>query len=269
MASREQPFADGQPSPVDIANLVDTVPSRPAGDLEDDQLLAKSRESTRWELTVTNVSWIAARMLRLTVSAPGLETMDYQPGHDLTVLVARAGGRSIRRRYTIAGRTGDEVYLDVYVHGDGIGTAWAQARRPGDSINAIGPRGSFVLGSPADWHVFVGDETSIPGMNAMLAAADRPAEVVVEADDPREWEALPCRTADATRWTWLARGSSRDGVLALPRAGQGHAYVSGEAGLVSAWRTELERLGMDPSSITHKAYWGIGRANATHGEPLA
>jgi NADPH-dependent ferric siderophore reductase len=44
--------------------------------------------------------------------------------------------------------------------------------------------------------------------------------------------------------------------------------VSGEAALVLAWRDRLERLGIDASAITHKAYWGTGRANATHGEPL-
>jgi NADPH-dependent ferric siderophore reductase len=268
MSSPEQPLAGGQDSLIDIASLADTVPSRPAGDLDDEQLLAKSRDSTRWELTVTDIGWIAPRMLRLTAAAPGLDAMDYQPGHDFTVLVARVSERSIRRRYTIAGSSADAVYLDVYVHGDGIGSAWAQARRPGDPISVIGPRGSFVLRSPADWHVFVGDETSIPGINAMLAAADCPAEVIVEVDDPREWEPLTRHTGDTTRWTWLPRGSPRHELLALPTVGDGHAYVSGEAGLVSAWRTELECLGMEASSITHKAYWGIGRANATHGEPL-
>ena len=269
MASPEEPITTGQQSPVDITSLADTVPSRPAGDLDDDQLLTKSRDSTQWELTIRDVGWIAPRMLRLTAAAAGLDTMDYQAGHDFTVLVARIGGRSIRRRYTIAGRSDGAVYLDVYVHGDGIGSAWAQARRPGDSVSAIGPRGSFVLRSPGDWHVFVGDETSIPGINAMLAAADRPSEVVVEVGDPKEWEALTGHISATTRWTWVPRGSSRRAVLTLPASGDGHAYVSGEAGLVSAWRAELERLGMDPSSITHKAYWGIGRANATHGEPLS
>jgi NADPH-dependent ferric siderophore reductase len=269
MASFERPVAAGPALPIEIASFVDTVPSRPAGDLDDDQLLAKSRNSMRWELTVTEVDWIAARMLRLAVSAPGLEAMDYRPGHDFTVLVARVGGRAIRRRYTIASRSHDAVRLDVYVHGEGIGTVWAQTRRPGDSISAIGPRGSFVLGPPADWNVFVGDETSIPGINAMLAAADRPAQVVVEVDDPVEWEALAVRTGHPTQWTWLPRGSSRHDMLALATVGRGHAYVSGEAGLVSAWRAELDRLGLDPSSITHKAYWGTGRVNATHGEPLA
>ena len=261
----------GMASEDGIERLAVPVPSRPAGDLDDDQLLAKSRNSIRWELTVTAVRWIAPRMLRLTVSAPSLAAMEYQPGHDFTVLVAHAGGRAIRRRYTIAGRDGaDAVYLDIYVHGDGIGTMWAQTRGAGDVFTAIGPRGSFVLGPAADWHVFIGDETSIPGIHAMLTATDRPAHVMVDVDDPSEWESLEARGRPDTCWTWLPRATAEaDTQIALPTAGAGHAYVSGEASRVLMWRDELERLGMDPSAVTSKAYWGRGRANATHGEPLA
>jgi NADPH-dependent ferric siderophore reductase len=257
--------------PDDLTRLVDTVPSRPAGDLDDDALLAKSRNSTRWDLTVTGVDRIAPRMIRLSVSAPGLAEMNYVPGQDFTVLVARANGRDIRRRYTLAGRDGDTVHLDIYVHGEGIGSAWARARRPGDSVSAIGPRGSFMLGAPADWHVFTGDETSLPGINFMLSSTDRAAQVIVEVDDPKEWQWLRPPSGPATDWVWLARGSEwhETDVLALPTTGQGHAYISGEAARVLAWRAALERLGMDESAVTHKAYWGAGRANATHGEPLA
>jgi NADPH-dependent ferric siderophore reductase len=273
MAGLEDPRVGRDALAGGIERLVETVPSRPAGDLDDDQLLAKSRNCIRWDLTVTGVGWIAPKMLRLTVSAPGLATMEYLPGHDFTVLVARAGGRSIRRRYTIAGRDSDDaVHLDVYVHGEGIGTTWAQTRRPGDSLSAIGPRGSFVLGRRADWHVLIGDETSIPGIHAMLAATDGPAYVVVEVDDPSEWQPLGRPTGRPhTNWIWRPRRAARYKIRApaLPTAGIGHAYISGEASLVSAWRAELEGLGMDSAAITHKAYWGSGRANATHGEPLA
>jgi NADPH-dependent ferric siderophore reductase len=259
----------GSASANGIEHLAVSVPSRPAGDLDDDQLLAKSRNSTRWELTVTAVTRIAPRMLRLTVAAQGLTDMNYLPGHDFTVLVVHSGGRAIRRRYTLAGRDdAGAVHLDVYVHGDGIGTAWAQTRRVGDSFTAIGPRGSFVLGTAADWHLFIGDETSIPGIRAMLTATDRPAHVIVEVDDPSEWEPLEADGRPDTSWTWQPRAARTDSQIALPNFGGGHAYVSGEAGRVSMWRGELERLGMDPSAVTFKAYWGRGRCNATHGEPL-
>src|SRR6478672_893693 len=128
-----------------LGRLADTVPSRPAGDLDDARLLAKSHNSAHWDLTVATVDRIAPRMIRLTLSATGLAHMEYQPGQDFTVLLTHAAGRDIRRRCTIAGRAHDSVQLDIYVHGEGIGSAWAQALRPGDAVSAISPRGSFKL----------------------------------------------------------------------------------------------------------------------------
>ena len=257
--------------PQGFAHLAATVPSRPAGDLDDDQLLAKAHGSTHWDLTVAAVDHLTPRMLRVTLSATGLEAMEWQPAQDLTVLTLRAAGRDIRRRYTIAAQAGDRVQLDVYLHGEGIGTAWARALRPGDTVCGIGPRGKLLLIEDADWHVMIGDETSLPGIRALLAATDRAAQVFVEVDDPEEWSHLQVDERPATRWSWLDRRSRRDAadLVSLPSVGVGHAYVSGEAGLVRDWRHELELSGLDPSAISHKAYWGIGGANATHGEPLA
>jgi NADPH-dependent ferric siderophore reductase len=253
-----------------LHELASKVPSRPAGDLDDDQLLAKARGSTRWNLNVVDVHWITPRMIRLVLSAPGLDEMEWQPAQDFTLLITRAAGRDIRRRYTIAGQDNDQIYLDVYLHGHGIGSAWAQTLRPGDTVIGIGPRGKFLLNPNSDWLVLIGDETSLPGILAMLTATDRPAHIVVEVDDPTEWQHLGAEGRAETRWRWLARSSSLDGaaVVRLPPAGAGHAYVSGEATRVQVWRNELELLGLDSSAITHKAYWGTGRANATHGEPL-
>jgi NADPH-dependent ferric siderophore reductase len=201
--------------------LAGTVPSRPAGDLDDEALLVKAQGSKRFDLTVVEMLLTAPRMLRITLSGAGIETMSWQPAQDLTLMVARVAGRDIRRRYTIAAQAHDAVQLDVFLHGHGIGT-------------------------------------------------DAPAQVLVEVDDPAEWQAYGQRGRAQTRWTWLPRGRSLTGdpVVSLPRDGDGHAYVSGDVGRVSAWCDKLERLGLDPSAISHKAYWGTGRVNATHGEPL-
>jgi len=204
------------------------------------------------------------------LSAAGIETMKWQPAQDLTVLITRVAGRDIRRRYTIAAQKLDRIQLDIYLHGEGIGAEWATALRMGDTVRAIGPRGKFLLNPDADWHILIGDETSLPGIHAMLSATDHFAQVVVEVDDADRWQSLGPRDRSQTQWTWLPRVPSRDlrSVMSLPRTGNGHAYVSGEASRVLDWRAELERLGLDRSAISHKAYWGTGRANATHGEPL-
>lgn len=254
-----------------LERLADTVPSRPAGDLDDNQLLAKAKGASHWKLTVLDVGQIAPRMLRMSMSADEITSMKWLPAQDLTLLITRAGGRDIRRRYTIAGHERDRVYIDVYLHGEGIGTTWARTCRAGDSVSAIGPRGKFLLKPEADWHLMIGDETALPGIRAMLAATDRPAQVIVDVDDPQDWRSFGADARPATRWTWLPRHSPLNAaaVLAPPPGGVGHAYISGEARRVLAWREQLELLTLEPSAISHKAYWGVGRANATHGEPVA
>ena len=49
--------------------------------------------------------------------------------------------------------------------------------------------------------------------------------------------------------------------------GRGHAYLLGEAKVVSRLREILNQRGLGEDQISPKAYWGRGRANAGHGEP--
>ena len=49
--------------------------------------------------------------------------------------------------------------------------------------------------------------------------------------------------------------------------GRGHAYLFGEAMVVSRLREILAGRGLGQDQMSPKAYWGRGRANAGHGEP--
>ena len=49
--------------------------------------------------------------------------------------------------------------------------------------------------------------------------------------------------------------------------GRGHAYLFGEAKVVSRLRDILAERGLGQDQMSPKAYWGRGRANAGHGEP--
>jgi NADPH-dependent ferric siderophore reductase len=270
-----QPLARAPPrtevSPIiNYDDLAAGVPSRPAGDLDDAQLLAKSRGSRHWNLTVTDVTRTADRMLRLTLHSADLRELDWQAGQDFTVKVAHVAGRDIRRRYTIAHADSQDISLDIYLHGSGVGTTWAQGLRAGDEVSAIGPRGKFVLNTSADCAIHIGDETSLPAICAMLRAANQPAQVLVEVDNPSDWLHFGLDKATSVKWTWLPRTHT----LAVDQIGRRtdcteHYYVSGEASRVQVWRAELESLGAAPEQISAKAHWGTGRSNASHGEPLS
>jgi NADPH-dependent ferric siderophore reductase len=192
-----------------------------------------------------------------------------------------AGGTFTNRRYTIraADPEAARVTVDMVVHGDGPGARWAAQAAPGHCLDAIGPRGKVVVDDGADWHLFIGDETALPGMSIMAESlpADAPAVMVIELPEHVDGHDPHTAADQALSIEWVERGSAEPGeATRLAEAaervrfgrGRGHAYVAGELKVVKAVTTILAARGLDRSAIDSKAYWRRGGANAPHGEPL-
>ena len=104
--------------------------------------------------------------------------------------------------------------------------------------------------------------------------AGRLATIVLEIPEANDEQELS--SAAAVRVSWLHRlgaPAGDPGALAdeateveLP-PGRGHAYIFGEAKVVSRLRDILAERGLGQDQMSPKAYWGRGRANASHGEP--
>jgi NADPH-dependent ferric siderophore reductase len=119
----------------------------------------------------------------------------------------------------------------------------------------------------------------VPGMAAMAEALPPGARAIALAEVASAAEEQPIDVAGAdVRWSWLHRGArpatDPSALLAAVEAlelpgGRGQAYIAGEASVVAALRALLIARGMQAAWIAAKAYWGAGRANASHGEPLA
>jgi NADPH-dependent ferric siderophore reductase len=245
---------------------------RPGGPLADAAL---------WQLEVTRSDSLTPSFRRLVLTAPGIEGLRHQPGQDLMLRVPLGEERVVNRRYTI--RSSDPaqktVTIDVSLHGAGPGTDWISSARAGDRIEAIGPRGKVTLRPEADWHLFVADETGLPGALAMLEALPpgSTAIAILEVDavaDQMELSEPPEAQLDLR---WLHReGRSVPGdpdhllaalaAVDLP-AGSGHAYIAAEAGVVRAATRALTERGLTPEQMSGKAYWRRGLPNAEHGEP--
>jgi NADPH-dependent ferric siderophore reductase len=217
-------------------------------------------------------------MRRIQLTDPSLSQFSCLPGQDVALVFARDEGTAVRRRYTIRHFDAERrlLELDFVMHGDGPGMRWAQAARPGLSIETIGPRGKITLAAGVDWHLFAGDATAVPGSLTMMEAlpSEIPTHAFFQVDAPAERQLL--EGSDHNRAIeWRFDGDELqhpDGIVAalasadLPRE-PGHAYLAGEVGLVQALKTSLLARGWNPNRISAKAYWNRGRANAGHGEP--
>ena len=234
--------------------------------------------TTRMQLEVVASAPLGPDMQRLVLTAPELAGLQYQPGQDMMLMVAVDGDRPVRRRYTI--RALDHarrlLTLDVVRHAGGPGERWVAAVRPGDRIEGIGPRGKIFLAEEADWHLFIGDDSALPAYLAMAGALPAGARALVILEVPGPGSEQDLTTAADAEVTWLHRNGGPAGdpaalvaaaaAVTLP-PGRGHAYLAGEATVVLRLRETLAARGLAPEQISPKAYWGRGRANASHGEP--
>jgi NADPH-dependent ferric siderophore reductase len=234
--------------------------------------------TTRMRLEVVENRPLTPAMQQVVLAAPQLEGFGHRPGQDFMLMVAVEGDRPVRRRYTIRDidPARGRLTLGIVRHDGGPGERWVATARPGDEIEGIGPRGKIFPAAGAAWHLFAGDFSALPAFFTMagsLPAAAR-ATIILEVPGPADEQDLAA--AADVEVAWLHSGGRPPGdpsalagaltEVTLP-PGDGHAYLAGEARLVLALREALAARGLDGSHVSPKAYWGLGRANAAHGEP--
>lgn len=221
-------------------------------------------------LTVLDTGPATPMMRRVTLHAPSLTVLALRPAQDVALVYADAQGRQIRRRYTITqvdpgART---IVLDGVLHGDGPGASWFATTRPGDEIDAVGPRGKVELATDVAWHLFVGDEAGLPAFVELVAGLPPGARatVVVEVDSAAEEQ--PWASAADVDVHWVHRDGRPGGHADLLTAalhelrcpsGPVQAYVLGESRAVVALNPALARLGVSRAQTFVKGYWNRPR----------
>ncbi|HCA88243.1 MAG TPA: NADPH-dependent ferric siderophore reductase [Streptomyces sp.] len=173
------------------------------------------------------------------------------------------------RTYTVRSWDADarELAVDFVVHGDeGLAAPWAAACRPGDQVIARGPGGKWAPSPEADWHLFVGDESSIPAIEVGLAAlpADARGLALIEVGEHTVALAAP----EGVEVRWLVRGDEpyREDRLAaelgsLPWEGLGDVdvFAHGERGAMKALRAVFRDRGVPSERLSISGYWALGR----------
>lgn len=252
----------------------------PRPDHPADAALAERLGARALALTVVSSERLSTSLRRIVLGAPELTDFPFDPGQDLMLTVAlEADGSPMRRRYTIRAldAAAATVTVDVVVHGHGPGARWADAAAPGDLIGAIGPRGKITVEAGAAWHLFVGDESFLPGASIMAEALGPDDHAILVVEVGGDDDAIESDTVASTAGSWLVRGADVEpgtdtllgpavDAVELPD-GRGHVYLGGELRVVANLRDRLVARGLAPEQTSPKPYWRRGVGNAPHGEP--
>jgi NADPH-dependent ferric siderophore reductase len=208
---------------------------------------------------------LAPAVANLTLHVPSLAGSAAPPAGEVVLRLANADGRTDERRYSVWRSDGTAATLDVCVvlHGLGPGSRWAAGCAGGEPLEVSVPKAPpFPLVPFASEHLFLGDETSVAGADALMRAlpedAARRACFEVGSDETR-WpgDAL----ADAGVVTWILRqgrpGAALSAWLGGFRAKEGcAAYVTGEAWLCAAVQTRLvKECGVAPAAVRALPFW--------------
>ncbi|WP_406300076.1 siderophore-interacting protein [Embleya sp. NBC_00888] len=225
---------------------------------------------TTHRCTVLARRHLTPRTVRLTLGGPTLTGLTPLPAQDIEVLLADARGSRVKRHYTIrhARPQVGEWDIDAVLHpGGGPGSTWAASAEPGSPVEFVGPKGKLQL-RPADGHLFVGDEASLPAIAALTEAlpAGQEATVVVETESPADRVPIA-----AGRVRWLERDGVPAGdpqaLLAAVakefRAGRfEQVYLLTEAHAARALRELVHGAGVGPDHVFAKGYWTADRRPA-------
>jgi NADPH-dependent ferric siderophore reductase len=218
-------------------------------------------------LSVAQVVDVGPRMRRITLTGDALADFAALPGQDVVVHVSDGYGGGVSRRYTIRGldTAARRLDLDVVMHGEGPGAAWAAAVAVGDGVEVFGPRGKVRL-ADARWQLFVGDESAIPAIAEMIGAlaVGTAAVALIEVTDADDEQPIP--TTELIDVRWLHRLAIPPGEselldravasIAIPDADR-HGYLFGESRVVRRLRDNLGSRGLHPHEISAKGYWNL------------
>ena len=222
-------------------------------------------------LTVETTAEVTPHMRRVLFHCPELTALSPKAGQDLVLMLPDHGGEAARRHYTI--RSSDSMAqrlsIDFVLHGDeGAAMRWLADVRAGDQIVAFGPRGRNVIHDGASWRLFVGDETGLPAIAAMIETLPENVEgtALIEIEDAAD--AQPISTPAKVKIVWLPRGgpakpSSEQLIRAVREwhmpSGDGHCYLLAETGAVRAIRHALIERGVPKAALFAEGYWRPGR----------
>jgi NADPH-dependent ferric siderophore reductase len=221
--------------------------------------------------TVASVHQLTPRMTRIRLSGDSLLGLAAIPGQTIKIYVPDlVRGHSVSRDYTVRNyrddaAAGPTLDIDFVLHGDGPAANWARRTQSGEALEFVGPSGRYRPDPHVDWHLFAGDETALPAIQAYVAMLPANASVAlyVEVADAAEEQDMPGAATPAVRWlhrSGRAPGTSTllDDALRAAQfpPGQGRIWLAGHTPTVRRIRAHLlNERDVDRGALYVKGFW--------------
>ena len=181
-----------------------------------------------------------------------------------------ADGREVTRTYTVrrSDPAAQQLTLDFVVHGDaGLAAPWARGASVGDTLTLRGAGGAYRPDPDRDTHVFLGDESALPAINAALEALPAQARGVALLEVSEVEGSLDAEVPAGVDVVWFERDEpgSRPQLLADAMAerawptGGVDVFAHGERESMKAIRKVLRDLTTDADLVSISGYWASGR----------
>jgi NADPH-dependent ferric siderophore reductase len=207
-------------------------------------------------------------MLRVTLRGDELAGFrSPSPDDHMKVFFPTSNGELQGRDYTPRHFDADAGLLtvDFALHRGGLGAAWAQQAKPGDSVQIGGPRGSKVISAPNVSWILIGDETAIPAIGRRLEemAPETHVIAIVAVTGPEDELAFETKVNLTTHWIHRSDAEASDPEPFLKLLSQlrlplfpGFVWIGAETEVSNAVRSYfIETLGHGPEWIKAAAYW--------------
>jgi NADPH-dependent ferric siderophore reductase len=182
--------------------------------------------------------------------------------------------RPVNRTYTPRRwdvKTG-ELTVDFLLHGEGIGSAWAQRAQPGHIVAVSHqPGGAYKIDPQAEWYLIGGDEAALPAIATLLEALPARCSAHVFAEVADDKEELKLESPARFQVTWLHRGRALGKIgrkleqavqeFSFPE-GNGRVWIGCEAGVMRDIRRNLlQERALDRAHVHTQGYWKYGAMN--------
>jgi NADPH-dependent ferric siderophore reductase len=224
---------------------------------------------------VCNITDTTPHLRRISLTHPSLKDVgELNPGAHVKIIIPpEKGNQSVRRTYTIRklDRVSGMMDIEFVLHGDnGPASAWAT----NVSINnylGLGIKQSRKIINWSDWYLFVGDESAIPAITAILESLPEGTPGLAFIEVSSRFGIFQINTKSSVKICWLSREEEPSvhyskllkGLEGLEPPDASHysryAFIAGEHDMVNTVKKHIsQQLGFEREELHATIYWTRG-----------